>query len=65
MNETSLTQLFFRREMIITTIFCCTINGSCVRLPWSYGPDLEARQLLYQGQCGDVRDPLVTLDCQT
>lgn len=36
-----------------------------MRLPWSYDPDLEARQLLYQGQRGDVRDPLVALVWQT
>lgn len=41
--------------------FCNTINCSCVRLPWSYDLDLEPGQLLYQGQCGDVWDPLVTL----
>lgn len=32
-----------------------------MRLPGSDGLDLEARQLLGQGQRGDVRDPLVTL----
>lgn len=42
-------------------LFCRTVNCSCVGLPWSYGMDLEPRQLLCQGQCGDVRDPLVSL----
>lgn len=32
-----------------------------MRLPRSDGLDLKARQLLCQGQRGDVRDPLVTL----
>lgn len=45
----------------VTDYFYSTINCSCVSLPWWNDGNLEAGQLLYQSESGNVWDPLITL----